>query len=709
MAYKTPGVYVVEKSIFPPSVAQVETAIPAFIGYTEKAIKRSADDLHLKAHKIASLLEYRQYFGGPPPLDISNVSLDGNNALSDAAIEPDYYLYNSLQMFFMNGGGDCYIVTVGKYGDAVSLGDRANPAGSPGLDVGLAVLEKADEPTMLLFPDAIKLSSTSDFYTLQKNALAQCNDLMDRVAILDLREHAAGVFDWEAEKDNFRNNIGTNFLKYGAAYTPHLKTSLQKNIKYKDIRNNSGSTGRFNRSGIPITLDSLTNDSEVQQLIAHLNTTVDDYELINDEMNNSTTVGSLAHSLSTNFLVPNEYVANLRLAFEYLYEFAINNNGSATAYRNLLDSLYNMVIVADGWFYDANDPHTSDPTMDAAPAFSSFQTQARSDIFNEFDAAVISLISFDEGSASAGTSTGATRRYNDHELDLQTASNYGSSANPAIPNPWDHAGPSVAAPSNAATIFSGANQEARRLSSLPHLRKLFEQLIGPFNKMAELAASRMNTLENSLLEQFPTYKNLVAELNQSLSVLPPSGAVAGVYAQVDSNRGVWKAPANISLNGVSDLTYQFSQSETDDLNVDTNFGKSVNAIKYMTGMGHMVWGARTLAGNDNEWRYISVRRFFNMVEESVKKSTVWAVFESNDANTWIKVKGMIENFLTLQWRNGALQGAKPEDAFYVKVGLGETMTSLDILEGRMNVEIGMAVVRPAEFIILTFSHKLAES
>ena len=98
-----------------------------------------------------------------------------------------------------------------------------------------------------------------------------------------------------------------------------------------------------------------------------------------------------------------------------------------------------------------------------------------------------------------------------------------------------------------------------------------------------------------------------------------------------------------------------------------------------------------------------------MVEESVKKSTYWAVFEPNDANTWIKVKSMIENYLTQKWRDGALAGAKADDAFYVKVGLGVTMTALDILEGRMNVEIGMAVVRPAEFIILKFSHKMQES
>ena len=98
-----------------------------------------------------------------------------------------------------------------------------------------------------------------------------------------------------------------------------------------------------------------------------------------------------------------------------------------------------------------------------------------------------------------------------------------------------------------------------------------------------------------------------------------------------------------------------------------------------------------------------------MVEESVKKSTYWAVFEPNDANTWVNVRGMIENYLTQKWREGALAGATPKDAFFVKCGLGTTMTAQDILEGRMNVEIGMAAVRPAEFIILKFSHKLQTS
>ena len=178
---------------------------------------------------------------------------------------------------------------------------------------------------------------------------------------------------------------------------------------------------------------------------------------------------------------------------------------------------------------------------------------------------------------------------------------------------------------------------------------------------------------------------------------------------VDNSRGVWKAPANVSISSVSGPVTLISNAVQDDLNVDTTAGKSINAIRSFTGKGTLVWGARTLAGNDNEWRYISVRRFYNMVEESVKKASGQFVFEPNDANTWVKIKAMIENFLTLMWRQGALAGAKAEHAFFVKVGLGETMTADDILNGYLNVEIGMAVVRPAEFIILKFSHKMQES
>ena len=234
---------------------------------------------------------------------------------------------------------------------------------------------------------------------------------------------------------------------------------------------------------------------------------------------------------------------------------------------------------------------------------------------------------------------------------------------------------------------------------------------GDTNPAGEFDGDSLDDLDNEGSNtNLEVYNLIKAEITRQAKVqLPPGSAIAGVYARVDRNRGVWKAPANVSVLNVVEPSKIISAEEQENLNVNPTSGKSINAIRKFAGKGILVWGARTLAGNDNEWRYVPVRRLFIFVEESVKKATEFSVFEPNDANTWQKVKSMIENFLIKLWRDGALAGAKPADAFYVNVGLGTTMTPVDILEGRMNVEIGMAAVRPAEFIILKFSHKLQES
>jgi len=213
-------------------------------------------------------------------------------------------------------------------------------------------------------------------------------------------------------------------------------------------------------------------------------------------------------------------------------------------------------------------------------------------------------------------------------------------------------------------------------------------------------------LEDLKTSNTALYNSTKTALAKQRVTLPPSGAIAGIYASVDRDRGVWKAPANVAVASVIDLTQMFTDAEQGGLNIDPTSGKSINVIRSFTGRGILVWGARTLAGNDNEWRYIPVRRLFITIEESTKKATAFAVFEPNDSTTWLKVKAMIESYLYGLWERGALAGAKPEDAYFVNVGLGATMTTQDILEGRMIVEIGVAAVRPAEFIILRFTHKL---
>jgi cation diffusion facilitator CzcD-associated flavoprotein CzcO len=152
-----------------------------------------------------------------------------------------------------------------------------------------------------------------------------------------------------------------------------------------------------------------------------------------------------------------------------------------------------------------------------------------------------------------------------------------------------------------------------------------------------------------------------------------------------------------------DLMTKRCQSEP-----DVVFEELKMLVRAFTGKGTLIWGARTLAGNDNEWRFVSVRRLFNMIEESARKGTAFAVFEPNDMTTWLKVKGTIESLLYSLWERGALAGSKPEAAYFVHVGLGKTMNTQDVLEGRMIVEIGVAAVRPAEFIVLRFTHKLQE-
>ncbi len=462
-AIKTPGVYINEIPSFPPSVAQVATAIPAFIGYTQKAIDSAGDSLTNIPTKIYSMLEYITYFGeGENETDINAdvdvitnsgqvVSISAKASINSPSKNNMYYCLNS---YFDNGGGQCYIVSVGATDGSPALGD---------LEDGLEILEAYDEPTLIVFPEGQSLAE-ADYYSLVSKAIDQCTKLQDRFTLIDI--HTQGT-----TTDNSMSGFRTAFAKndnlnYAAAYYPSLKT----------------------------TYDFLYADTDVD-----------------------------------------------------------------------------VTITTDG--------------VAAAPV-------------------------------------------------------------------------------------------------------------------------KLDTLLNTQGAIYYAVEDAISKLSPTL---PPCPAVAGIYAKVDGSRGVWKAPANISVSSIYDLTDAVTDQEQEGMNVDTTGGKSVNAIRSFVGRGNLVWGARTLDGNSNEWRYISVRRFFIMVEESCKKASAQFVFEPNDANTWIKVRAMIENFLTNLWRLGALAGAKPEQAFFVKCGLGSTMTALDILEGRMIVEIGMAAVRPAEFIILRFMHKMQES
>jgi len=178
--------------------------------------------------------------------------------------------------------------------------------------------------------------------------------------------------------------------------------------------------------------------------------------------------------------------------------------------------------------------------------------------------------------------------------------------------------------------------------------------------------------------------------------LPPSGHVAGVYARVDTERGVHKAPANEIVRGATGLPYQVTRSEQDSLNPI-----GVNCIRAFPGRGIRIWGARTVS-SDPAWRYINVRRLFNMIEESVERGTQWVVFEPNDYTLWARVRRDVTAYLNVVWHTGALFGAAPQEAFYVKCD--EELNPPEIRDlGQLIVEIGICPVKPAEFVIFRIS------
>lgn len=536
-AYKTPNVYVEEVPTLPPSVAEVSTAIPAFIGYTEKG--GDTNDPDPQPVRISSFNEYISQFGRPKFTEFE-VTVDSDDEIEKIVPTeiPKHLMYYALQLYFANGGGSCYIISVGAHFSSPDV---------KRFQVGLAALRKQDEPTLIVLQDAVSLP-TADYYALCQAALQQCNKLKDRFVVLDvLQNDTAGA--------EFRTNIGNNYLKYGAAYTPYLQTSIAHAYGQVTVSSNKR-TYTTAENGLLITyLGSQSDAPEIE-------ITLTDRQSIETK----------AVEKTLTIRLPNAGASVDNIIKEWLEETADEDKG-------------------------------------------------------------------------------------DFEI----------------------------APNGTGTEDVTAAVKKTSFSNFPTV-SLYDQSL------------------NNVLKH-----KIIAALKDQRVVLPSSAAMAGVYARVDRDRGVWQAPANVSLASVLGPTKIISNEEQENLNVDSNAGKSINAIRSFTGKGTLVWGARTLAGNDNEWRYISVRRLFNLIEESIQKSTAFAVFESNNAITWLKVRTMVESFLDGLWRQGALVGITAEQAYYVNVGLGRSMTEQDILEGRMIIEIGIAAVRPAEFIILRFSHKLQEA
>lgn len=220
-------------------------------------------------------------------------------------------------------------------------------------------------------------------------------------------------------------------------------------------------------------------------------------------------------------------------------------------------------------------------------------------------------------------------------------------------------------------------------------------------KVQDLIAHR-DIFDSNYAAFYHPWLNVFDPLDKKNIAIPPSGSVLGIYARSDNTRGVHKAPANEVVRGCVGLDCQFNTGEQDILNP-----KGINLIRSFPGQGIRVWGARTASSNSS-WKYINVRRLFIFIEESIKANTSWAVFEPNDEVLWVRVQRTISVFLNNLWRNGSLAGTSPEEAFFVNIGR-DTMSQDDIDNGRLICVIGVAPVKPAEFVIFRISQKTADA
>lgn len=230
---------------------------------------------------------------------------------------------------------------------------------------------------------------------------------------------------------------------------------------------------------------------------------------------------------------------------------------------------------------------------------------------------------------------------------------------------------------------------------------------GPNQLVSEVRQARglIDSTRAALYYPWATVTNPLANPrnNDAAEVtVPPSGFVAGIYARTDIERGVWKAPANEVVRGALRFEREVTFGEQEVLNPI-----GVNCLRTLNGRGLRVWGART-ASSDPEWKYVPVRRYFNYLESSIDRGTQWAVFEPNGERLWANVRGSVSDFLFNEWKQGALLGGKPEEAFFVRCDR-TTMNQNDLDNGRLVCLIGVAVVKPAEFVIFRIGQKTADA
>ena len=669
MAMKTPGVYIVEKNAFPNSVVEVATAVPAFIGYTQKA-SNGGTPLKGKPWRIASMAEYQRYFGGAPDPVFSIKRIAPALDLTDA------------------GTAAGALKTTADTAANTAKGSDAGKA----LDKAAADLDQARKAAKAAPADAAKVDAVaplkvafdkaqSDFAASAEgkaaSAALRAQQVADGALALNTVLNAASVAAAPALPDMDHARVQWADFKLGESRQYLLQRAAGKAggrfLMHQAMRH------FFQNGGGPCYVVS-----------------VGDY--VDEISAGGEGKGGLIGGI-TPLLKEQEPTMVLTPDAVLLPKAECVDVQTAVLKHCGLD-MRSRVAILDVWGGDQDRQYEMGSCID----------DFRADIginFLDFAAAYYpwlhtSLVQSGDVSYVSISNAADLKALLADELDL-VAPAAGDLKAKQRKDALEDLGKDTTA---WKTQLADAIRASTKMTPDQQAAAL-KRLDDPELADADIKPHR-DQLHKMLMTISSLYPKIMEAMRLQLNLMPPAAAMAGLYTMVDNTRGVWKAPANISVAGVIKPAVEISHAEQEDLNVTTQ-GKSINAIRSFIGEGALVWGARTLDGNSLDWRYISVRRTMIMLEESCRLAAKAMVFEPNVGNTWVTIKSMISNFLTGIWKRGGLAGAVPDDAFSVHVGLGETMTPEDILEGILRVTVLVAISRPAEFIEITFQQQMQKS
>jgi len=782
--YKTPGVYIQELSAFPTSIVAVATAVPVFIGYTEQATDpATGNTVYFTPVPITSMTDYTQYFGGAPvpsfqvidpgatpspftnangtpdqsptattPAQAPNVTFSapysadttGSPTVKPFVIAPyqaagstnpnnQYCLYQAMALFFANGGGNCFVVSVGPYQldgspTAIAVGDQSlapqnTPSGTTGLLNGLYAASYVTGATMIVIPEACVLA-LNDYNTVVQAMLAQAGLLQDRVAIIDPPGClGANTFNLlEACQTNLANAIAPQiaYASYGAVYAPAVNatTATKLTVLYTSLVDPSGTnTGNAVINDI-LTANALSQQYSASQLSTVQGAIASAFPLPSTSAPTNTSQYSNSNNYASTTLSAAATSTTVDVVdvtgFQYIL---VNNAIISVSAANPLNVAVNgtpytvtaatVTTAPAGTLTFATDLSTADAASGAtvvssAPPVAPTTTSAQTALSADAAAKATSITVEDISSFQFVLVDGAiTPVSSTNSLPITLA---------GTANTVTAVAPGTTAPAGTLTLGTALAAAATKGALVQTTQAVTGTAATyyPTPTTPAAMAQWQTSLDNYLMKSVPIYAQIKNLLVNCVNVAPPSGILAGVWTKSDNLNGVWNAPANLALSQVSAPIYNMNNAEQAGFNVPLN-GQAFDIIRAQPSRGNVVWGARTLDGNSEDYRYIQVRRTLIMIEQSIKLALQSYVFAANVAVTWANVTATINNFLNGIWQQGGLMGSKPADAYNVACGLGTTMTAQDILDGNMKVTVTLQMVHPAEFIVLTFTQMMASA